>query len=203
MKKCSFCQTYKEEITFFRNKANKDGFSSICKTCEKEYKKTHKYPSKIKATYSIAEKEVINKKARDWYKNNTDRYKTRISLQRDRINTYKRSYLKKRLQEDPLFKLSCNLRSRISHGFRYLRHYKTSSTIELLGTDWLTVKTYIEKKFSEGMSWDNYGKWHIDHIIPLSSAKTKEKMEELCHYTNLQPLWARDNIIKHDKLPQK
>ncbi len=51
------------------------------------------------------------------------------------------------------------------------------------------------------MSFDNYGKWHIDHIIPLSSAGNDlVKLKELCHYTNLQPLWAIDNIMKRDKI---
>jgi len=50
------------------------------------------------------------------------------------------------------------------------------------------------------MNWENYGKWHIDHIIPLASAKNKEEMENLFHYSNLQPLWASDNFKKSDKI---
>jgi hypothetical protein len=69
-----------------------------------------------------------------------------------------------------------------------------------LGTDIPTVKQYLEKQFSVGMSWENHGKWHIDHIIPLASANNQEEMEKLCHYTNLQPLWAIDNLRKSDKL---
>lgn len=46
------------------------------------------------------------------------------------------------------------------------------------------------------MTWDNYGDWHVDHVVPLCSADTEEKLYELCHYTNLQPLWAADNISK-------
>ena len=53
------------------------------------------------------------------------------------------------------------------------------------------------------MTWDNYGQWHIDHIIPLSSAKTEMEIYELCKYTNLQPLWAVDNLRKNNKLIKK
>jgi hypothetical protein len=58
----------------------------------------------------------------------------------------------------------------------------------------------MENKFTEGMSWDNQGKWHIDHIIPLSSANSEEEIYKLFHYTNLQPLWAKDNLSKHNKI---
>ena len=58
--------------------------------------------------------------------------------------------------------------------------------------------THLESKFTDGMSWDNHTThgWHIDHIIPLSSAKTLEEVEKLCHFSNLQPLWAIDNLLK-------
>ena len=50
------------------------------------------------------------------------------------------------------------------------------------------------------MSWENQGKWHIDHIIPLSSAANEEELYKLCHFTNLQPMWATDNIRKGSKI---
>jgi len=58
----------------------------------------------------------------------------------------------------------------------------------------------MEAKFVDGMNWDNIGEWHIDHIIPLSSAETEQEIIKLCHYTNLQPLWAFDNISKGNRL---
>jgi predicted transcriptional regulator len=62
------------------------------------------------------------------------------------------------------------------------------------------LKLHIETKFTDGMNWDNYGKWHIDHIYPLSKLNLQEKQDlaKACHYTNLQPLWAKDNLVKSD-----
>jgi hypothetical protein len=58
----------------------------------------------------------------------------------------------------------------------------------------------FQTKFIDGMNWDNRGEWHIDHIIPLSSAKSEEELRKLCHYTNLQPLWEKDNLKKSNKI---
>ena len=61
------------------------------------------------------------------------------------------------------------------------------------------LKEHLESQFIDGMGWDNRVEWHIDHIIPLSSAKTEDELYRLCHYTNLQPLWAEDNLKKGNK----
>jgi hypothetical protein len=73
-------------------------------------------------------------------------------------------------------------------------------TKDIIGCTPQELKEHIEKKFKEGMSWNNRDKWHIDHIIPLSSGKTEEEILKLCHYTNLQPLWAKENLEKSNKL---
>lgn len=80
--------------------------------------------------------------------------------------------------------------------------YKTRSTRALVGCWAGELKTHIESLWKEGMTWENYGLkgWHIDHIIPLASADSVESLERLCHYTNLQPLWAQDNMLKSDKI---
>lgn len=109
---------------------------------------------------------------------------------------YHREYMKEKRKTDPLFACKARLRSRMNMFFRNSGYAKPSQTEKLLGIDWGGFKTYFEKLFVNGMSWDNRDLWHIDHVIPLNSAKTIEELEKLCHYTNLQPLWIKDNLIK-------
>lgn len=79
---------------------------------------------------------------------------------------------------------------------------KVGSAIKDLGCSVEFFKKYLESLFLEGMSWDNYGEWHIDHKIPLSSFNLLDHKElsKACYYTNLQPLWAIDNLMKADKI---
>lgn len=119
---------------------------------------------------------------------------------KDKINEYCRSYSKNRWKNDPLYRLKKNLRTRTSLAFTTKYWTKNSGNIDMLGTDYETAFKHIESQFKEGMTWDNRGEWHIDHIIPLSSAKTKEEMEKLCHYRNIQPLWKEENILKGNKI---
>lgn len=79
---------------------------------------------------------------------------------------------------------------------------KVQKTDEYLGCTYEEGRNYLASLFTEGMTWDNHGEWHIDHIIPLASAKTREELEPLFHYTNLQPLWAEDNLKKGAKIPK-
>ena len=77
---------------------------------------------------------------------------------------------------------------------------KKKKTFEMIGCTPDELRNHLSKQFIDGMSWDNYGEWHIDHILPLVSAKDEEEVVKLCHYSNLQPLWAKDNLIKGCKL---
>lgn len=78
---------------------------------------------------------------------------------------------------------------------------KSGSAVKSLGCSIQEFKLYMESKFLYGMSWENYGQWHIDHIKPISSFNLSDEKEfnKACHYTNLQPLWASDNLKKSNK----
>jgi hypothetical protein len=78
---------------------------------------------------------------------------------------------------------------------------KVGKTIELAGCSLEDLMKHLESKFTEGMTWENYGRWHIDHIRPCASFSLEdpEEQKKCFHWTNLQPLWAIDNLRKSDK----
>ena len=173
MKKCTKCKVEKEITEFSKDKTRKDGVYSSCKLCNKEYYKENK-------------NKIIEQK-KEYLKEN-----------KDKINKRQKEYIKNRRLSDPLYKMKSNLRSRTYNAFKHKGYSKKTKTQEMLGVDWEITKKHIERQFTKGMNWSNQGDWHIDHIIPLSSANTEERLKKLCHYTNLQPLWAVDNLIKSD-----
>lgn len=155
----------------------------VCKLCKLKKESFNFY----KSCYTTC-KDCIKEKAIKWAREN-----------KDKRNKTKRLYRKKKLK-DPLYKATKSLRHRVYMIFKNKSITKNNSTKKLLGEEFDVVKNHIESKFVKEMSWENHGKWHIDHIIPLSSAKTEEELIKLCHYTNLQPLWAEDNLRKSNNI---
>ena len=114
---------------------------------------------------------------------------------RPKINKTQSAYIKQRCAKDPLFKLAKNTRKMVS---RYMIGEKSKRTQEIIGCSYEELKTHIEKQFTDGMTWENYGAdgWHIDHIKPLAMASSEEEIIASNHYSNLQPMWALDNLKK-------
>jgi len=102
---------------------------------------------------------------------------------------------------NPLARLACNVRSRINE---VLRENKTSASIKYLGCSLEVLKSHLERQFTADMCWDNYGRkgWHVDHIEPLGNCTTLDELIARLHYTNLQPLWWRDNLRKGARHPK-
>ena len=119
----------------------------------------------------------------------------------ERLNEYSREYVKKRRKSDKLYALQINMRGRFKFELAKRGETKWLKVNEYLGCSWVELRDYLEAQFTDDMSWNNYGEWHVDHIVPLAIAENKEQLVELCHYTNLRPLWAFDNISKGAKLP--
>lgn len=112
--------------------------------------------------------------------------------------------LKNKLETDPLFRLKHNMRNRVRNVFKSKQWHKDNSTATVLGCTLEELKVHIESKFTEGMTWDNYGhgegKWTLDHSYPLSLCISPEEIFQKCHFTNLQPMWYIDNIKKSNKV---
>ena len=101
---------------------------------------------------------------------------------------------------DPIFLAKSRFRGRLRKMLERKKFTRKSRTAQIIGCSWEDLRKHIESQFVDGMTWENRNLWHIDHIIPMASAKTIEELEKLCHYTNLQPLWAKDNMSKGAKL---
>jgi len=148
----------------------------------KKYRKNH--PERAASDY------IKQKKSKN-YKN---QYKNR--------KEYRKQWQKNKRENSKEFRILSNLRARLFNAIKLGNNQKKGSTQELLGCTIIELAIHLEKQFKEGMSWENYGKWHIDHITPCSYFDlSKIKEQKKCfHYTNLQPLWEFENLQKGDKI---
>jgi hypothetical protein len=164
----------------------------------KRVKKTDHYQNRIKAYYSENLGKIKNY-TNNWYQENKQRIAERDKNNRDRIN----KRIKNRENNDVAFKISIRLRGRLRAAIKHSYGKKAYKTKELIGCEITHVMNHLEAQFTEGMSWDNYGKWHIDHIIPCAFFDlTKPSHQKVCfNWQNLQPLWEKDNCAKGDKIP--
>jgi hypothetical protein len=146
------------------------------------------------------------KKRKDWYLKNKE---TILKGKKDYYESNKASileahkkYERKKLKTDPLFRFQKNIRRRVLAAFK--NSYKIDTTKNLIGCSWQELREHLEKQFKEGMTWENYGEWHIDHIIPLSlfDLSKEEAVKKAIHFSNLQPLWAEDNLKKGNRIIQ-
>lgn len=219
-KTCPSCKENKPASEFHSCGSRSDGLGNYCKKCKSVkardyYEKNKSVRLEKAAAYRKANPEEVSrakkrcyqakkpqylKKTKERYENKKDEillqcrdYRARNKARKSEMD---RNYVSKRMTADGLFRLSYNMRTRVRLAFIRQGVPKRGKTLAMLGCDWEHLKAYIEAKFVSGMTWENRGSWHIDHVIPLASAKTVEEMERLCHYTNLQPLWASDNIRK-------
>lgn len=121
---------------------------------------------------------------------------------KEQHNKYQSEYKIKRYNSELQFKIKHVLRARLRKAM--LNNWKSGSAVSELGCSIEQFKAHIESKFQEGMSWNNWSRdgWHVDHIIPLDNFDLSkiEELKKACHYTNLQPLWYRENSIKSNKV---
>ena len=162
---------------------------------KKEYMK--KYREKYR--------DKLNEYSKTWRNENNDKVITqrRKYYQENKEDIVKKNYdyCKKRKKNDPLYKLSRGIRALILIAFKSNFTTKSKKTIEILGCSFEEFKLHLESQFDYKMNWENQGTyWHMDHIIPISSAITEEDVYRLNHYTNFQPLYWLDNLKKSNKI---
>ncbi|MFY8248312.1 MAG: hypothetical protein ACOVJ5_01270 [Gloeomargaritales cyanobacterium] len=186
MKVCTKCKVEKSLNDFSKNKNRIDNFEGQCKKCRKEYLKQYYLDNSDKIKENQKQYDLVNEyKIIQYRLSNKDKNNTRE---------------KNRKLVDPLYKLSGNIRSLIGICVKNQGYKKTSKTSQILGCSFEDLKNHLENQFTEGMTWNNYGKWELDHIYPVSRATDEEHLIILNHYTNFQPLWKEDNRSKSNKL---
>lgn len=167
----------------------------------KVYKRNQRKKKEQCSQWRQSRKEAHQK----WKDNNRERFRqlARDSYYRNREKVIQRNYeyTKKRRQVDINYNLTILLRQRLNSALK--GNTKTGSAVSDLGCTIEELRLHLESKFENGMTWDNHGRhgWHIDHIKPLSSfdLSDPEQLKLAVHYTNLQPLWAVDNLRKSNK----
>jgi hypothetical protein len=200
-KVCTKCNIEKELKYFNKMSKVKCGVRSYCRECQSIESKKYRIDNKEKikeynTKWNKENQEYYKKYFEEYNKLNYEKEKERkLKWSRDN-KEYSNNYQKQRKKEDILFRLKTNIRTSVN---RYLK-YKSKHTFDIVGCTPQFLKEHLESQFIDGMTWENRSEWHIDHIIPLSSAKTEDELYMLCHYKNLQPLWAEDNLKKSNKI---
>ena len=205
LKICSRCKEAKERSEFSARKGSTDGLKGHCKECHKIEIKQWRLdnPEKSRLACSNWQKNNRDKareKSRRWYsKNGVETHQKWRDENRDKV----RAACNKR-RSSTLGRIHHSTSTRIRIGLSSINRNKEDKSFNLLGYSAVDLKTHLESLFRDGMSWDNYGEWHIDHIRPIASYKndtrnTDEIVKEAWSLSNLQPLWAVDNIKKGAK----
>tara|TARA_R110000868_G_scaffold338869_2_gene599615 strand:+ start:498 stop:1142 length:645 start_codon:yes stop_codon:yes gene_type:complete len=199
MRECSKCGESKRMDNFVKK-------SGRCHTCRKEKAKLYNAASKDKRrAYYIKNRESILQKCAEYTKNNAER-RREYGLEyrkkhRERLTNRQVSYERDRIRRDPFFKLKINLRHCIVNALKSKGYTKNARSCELLGANYATVQAHlIATAISNYGAYDPTLTYHTDHIVPNASAETEEELIKLQHYTNLQLLYPKDNLMKGSKI---
>lgn len=169
-------------------------------------------PEKFKASHRASNEKHKEKRyqaTREWREKNHEHIKAYNKANRARDCEKLKKWAKAKYASDPKYALITKVRCLTRYAFDRLGFKKASKTAEILGCDWETFKQHIESQFYGGMTWDSFQQKNhigtsmveIDHIIPISSAKTEEDVMRLSLHTNLRPMWWLENREKRDKMP--
>lgn len=219
-KKCTKCGEVKPFSEYNKDKTKKFGLASWCRRCTKQYAEDNKeriaerkkaYRKKNKAEISSYNKKykkenslAISEKYKEWSAKNKEKksehWKAWYCANKDKKAAYQKIYKRNRLKADPIFRMTHNLGCGLRKAMKGTS--KPKKTMELLGCSQEYLREHLSAQFTEGMTLENYGEWHIDHIqaVSLFDHNDPEQVAICWHYTNMQPMWAKDNIIKSNKI---
>jgi hypothetical protein len=208
-KACTKCGCVKPETSeYFLVRSTKTGaLKTHCKSCGSAYRKT--YYASNKDTLLKDNKAYRESNYRDICAQRRMKYaENRVAIiernlayrsgnreaHRERVSRNS----KKRMELDPVYAMQRRVKALIGTRLRSGGYSKKSRSHEILGCDWITFKLHIERQFVPGMTWENRSFWHLDHIVPMATAKAECDVIALNHFTNLRPMWAIENIRKSD-----
>lgn len=198
MKTCSICN-----LDFYDTLFSKDGI--ICKKCRR-VESTKRYREKNRDKLRLCSKiykerniEKVKRSREKFFEENPNYLKEWVSKNRERSNLIKKKHENSKRKDNEIYKMTRLVRNSIRSSIRSLNYKKKTKTSDIIGCSMEEFIIYIKSTFSEGMTLENYGDWHLDHKKPISMAKSYEDAIELNHYTNFQALWALDNLKKYNK----
>jgi hypothetical protein len=210
-KVCSLCGQDKFVEEFSPKKGGKNELHHWCRSCKRikdaaysrdAYSRNpERIRSKNKKWCDENREQDLSRKRKYNAEHKKEIYSKQLECRAKNINQYRkvaRERISRKKMENPNFKVTCLIRTRIRNALD--GRAKSGRSVELLGCSWDEARKYIESKFQPGMSWKNHGVrgWHIDHVVPCAAFDlTDPEQQRMCfHYTNLQPLWAKDNLSK-------
>lgn len=223
-KTCTKCLTAKDKRMFFKRKASKDGLSTWCKDCYKQYgssyyashreqykEKRAKYYSEHKEQYAERGRKYFEEHKEELYESRHEAYLRNPYIYRKYANEWRRKnkdkvaeYTRNRRKTDKIFKLKTQIRKDIQMSFKRCGYSKSKNTESIVGCDINHLITHLELTWERRYGREYTGEpCHIDHIVPLATADTYEEVVKLCHYMNLQLLTPEDNLSKSDKLQNR
>ena len=226
---CTKCGAWKEFSEFYRSNDNKSGFQAKCKQCEnargkEKYLKARDHVLAVQTARRRANPEKHRAQGKAWYERNKDGHLARAAEWRRKNPEKSREYTKKwedsnpdskrernrRRMQTPRGKVENAIRAGINKGIRS-GGKRGNKTFDILGYSPVELMDHLQRQFTEGMSWDNYGHghgcWHIEHEIPVVAHNYETPYDidfsRCWSLGNLRPMWAEDNWAKNDKLDRE